>query len=126
MGELGAQNFQDLVSGPAKDTLDDGEAATMAIAFELNATPPLDERKAARICAEKFAELVVGCSIDIFAHEEIENHLGRGKLVDAAFNALKYGRMRVPPHFIHWVVNLIGQERAKECKSLPKSVRTSP
>ena len=122
--DLGVQHFENLVSGPAKDTLDDGEAATIAIALELNATPLIDERKATRICKVKYPKLVVGCSVDIFAHEKIEHHLGRDKLVDAVFNALKYGRMRVPPQFMQWVVNLIGQERANECRSLPKSVRT--
>ena len=123
LGDLGARHFEDLVSGSAKDTLDDGEAATIAIALELNATPLIDERKATRICEVKFPELVVGCSVDIFAHDKLEYYLGRDKLVDAVFNALKDGRMRVPPQFMQWVVNLIGQERANECRSLPKSVR---
>ena len=39
LGEVGAQNFEDLVSGLAKDTLDDGEAATIAIALELKSHP---------------------------------------------------------------------------------------
>ena len=121
--DLGAQHFEYLVCGPAQDTLDDGEAATIAIALELNATPLIDEPKATRICEVKFPELVVGCSVDIFAHDKLEYYLGRDKLVDAVFNALRDGRMRVPPQFMQWVVNLIGQERANECSSLPKSVR---
>ena len=67
LGDSGARHFEDLVSGPAKDTLDDGEAATIAIALELNATPLIDERKATRICDVKFPELVVWNVLLIFS-----------------------------------------------------------
>ena len=125
MGDSGAQHFENLVGGTANESLDDGESATIAIALEQNAMPLIDERKANNICKEKFPKLVIGCSVDIFAHKEIEFRLGREKLAEAVFNALYYGRMRVMSNYLTWVVDLIGPERAEKCCSLPKSIRAT-
>ncbi len=123
--DAGTQHFISLVSGPANQTLDDGEAATIAYALEHGATALIDERKAIRICAERFGELSTGCTIDIFAQDDVQRILTRDTLADAVFNALYKGRMRVPMHYVEWVVNLIGKERAAQCRSLPASVRSA-
>ena len=125
-GDTGAQHFFNLVSGPAAQTLDDGEAATIALALEMepHAIPLIDERKANRICANRFAHLVKGSTIDLLAQDDVQADLGSVQLADAVFNALLGGRMRVLPHHLDWVVNLIGLERAKQCESLPRSVRS--
>ena len=127
LGDGGIQHFSDLVSGPAVQTLDDGEAATIAYALEMEHSmiPLIDERKANRICVERFAELVTGSSVDLLAQGDVQAALGRDRLADAVFNALYYGRMRVLPHHLQWVVSLIGQERAAQCPSLPRSVRSA-
>ena len=125
LGDGGIQHFSDLVSGPAVQTLDDGEAATIAYALEQRALPLIDERKANRICAERFAELVTGSTVDLLAQDDVQAALGRDRLADAVFNALRYGRMRVLPHHLQWVVDLIGRERAARCTSLPRSVRSA-
>ncbi len=122
--DAGTRHFISLVSGPANQTLDDGEAATIASALEYNATALIDERKAIRICAERFEELSTGCTVDIFTQDGVQRILGRDTLADAAFNALCQGRMRVPAPYVEWVVNLIGAERAAQCRSLPASVRS--
>src|SRR5581483_3817592 len=44
--------FEELVVGPAVETLDDGEAATIAYALAHGGTALIDERKAMRICRE--------------------------------------------------------------------------
>lgn len=124
LGDIGTQYFISLVSGPANQTLDDGEAATIACALEHGATALIDERKAIRICAERFGELSTGCTVDIFAQDDVQRVLTRDTLADAAFNALHQGRMRVPMHYVEWVVNLIGKERAVQCRSLPASARS--
>ena len=126
LGDTGAQHFFNLVSGLAAQTLDDGEAATIAHALETEppAIPLIDERKANRICAHRFAALVTGSTVDLLAQDDVQAALGSARLADAVFDALLGGRMRVLPHHLDWVVNLIGPERAKQCESLPRSVRS--
>ena len=118
-----AKDFEQLVVGAAALTLDDGEAATIAYAISQNAVALIDERKAIRICRERFPNLRVGCTVDIFAHPEVQRALGKDALSNAVFNALYQGRMRVLPRHVEWVVELIGAERAGLCMSLPSSVR---
>lgn len=123
LGDAGTPLFKNLVSGAAAQTLDDGEAATIAYAMEHGATALIDERKAIRICANRFTGLSTGCSVDLFIHDQVQASLGRDDLADAVFNALFYGRMRVLEHHVNWIVNLIGRERAAKCTSLPASLR---
>lgn len=123
LGNFGFENFTKLVSGPTAQTLDDGEAATIAYALEHEAIALIDERKANRLCDERFATLTTGCTIDLFAHTAVGVALGHIGLSEAVFNALHDGRMRVPSRYYDWVINLIGSSRARECLSLPKSVR---
>ena len=126
LGDTGARHFFNLVSGPAAQTLDDGEAATIALALETEppAIPLIDERKANRICAQRFADLVTGSTVDLLAQDDVQSALGRDRLASAVFNALYFGRMRVLPHHLDWVVSLIGPDRANQCESLPRSVRS--
>ena len=123
LGNDGIGYFTGLVSGSAADTLDDGEAATIAYALEHSATALVDERKANNICAERFGELSTAYTVDLLAHGEIETALGRKGLAEGVFNALYYGRMRVPAGHVGWLVNLVGQGRIKKCVSLPRSIR---
>ena len=118
----GMSHFESLVSGSAAETLDDGEAATIACAIERFAVALIDDRKAIRICAERFPNLAVGCTVDVLAHGRVQAALGR-RLEDAVFNALDRGRMRVPKRYGQWVVDLIGKERAAVCRSLPARFR---
>ena len=126
LGDTGTRHFFNLVSGPAAQTLDDGEAATIALALEMepHAIPLIDERKANRICADRFAHLATGSTVDLLAQDDVQATLGRVGLADAVFDALLGGRMRVLPHQLDWVVNLIGPERVKQCESLPRCVRS--
>lgn len=126
LGDTGTGYFFKLVSGLASQTLDDGEAATIALALEAEppAIPLMDERKANRICANRFAHLVTGSTVDVLAQGDVQAALGRDRLTSAVFNALYYGHMRVLPHHLDWVVTLIGPERAKQYESLPRSVRS--
>lgn len=127
LGDAGRGYFLDLVSGSAARTLDDGEAATIAAALgrEPYGIPLIDERKANRVCAERFAGLVTGSTVDVLAHDSVRAALGHGHLAEATFNALSVGRMRVLPHHVGWVVNLIGPQRAARCSSLPRAVRST-
>ena len=124
LDDLKGSHFEELVIGRGDKTLDDGEAATIAFGLERGAVVIVDERKATRLCGERFPELVVGSSLDILAHDAVSAALGKKVLSDAVFNALHSARMRVPPSALAWVIELVGQERASLCESLPRSART--
>lgn len=119
------RHFEELVVGPAATTLDDGEAATIAYALAHAGTALIDERKATRICGERFPELRLACTVDVLNHPEVQRQLGAQALADAVFNALDGARMRVLPQHLEWIVELIGVERAALCESLPRRVRMS-
>ncbi len=126
LGDPGTMYFSELIIGPALETLDDGEAATIAFAVEHSGTALIDERKATRICADRFPDLSIGSTVDILMHSEVQRKLDAEALAGAVFNALKEGRMRVLPHHLERIVLLIGRERAAQCQSLPRSVRLTP
>jgi predicted nucleic acid-binding protein len=115
--------FQRLVSGRSIDTLDDGEAATIAYAVEARAMALIDERKANRICRDSYPQLVVGCTVDVLCHDQVQEVLTPAALGQAVFDALQGARMRVLQRHLAWVVDMIGPERAVLCESLPRSVR---
>jgi predicted nucleic acid-binding protein len=123
LGEVARRIFSDLVIGPTAETLDDGEASTIAYAAEHVFCPVIDERKALRICAQRFAELRPMSTVDLLMEASVEAALGRDVLSEAAFQALQTARMRVLPHLVDWVVGLIGADRATQCPSLPKAAR---
>jgi hypothetical protein len=108
--------------------IEQNEAITLPIAFaaEHACTALIDERKAIRICADRFPGLCIGSTVDILLHSEVRERLDQETLAVAAFNALQNGRMRVLPHHQGRIVQLIGPERAAQCQSLPRSVRFSP
>jgi predicted nucleic acid-binding protein len=125
LDDAAGQYFEQLVVGAAQMTLDDGEAATIAYAVANNGIALIDEKKANRICAQRFPELRLAYTVDIFMHPDVQSALGREVLADTVFNALCHGRMRVFPHHVDWVVGLIGVERARMGTSLPGQVRGS-
>jgi predicted nucleic acid-binding protein len=125
MDDGASVHFEQLVVGPAEETLDDGEAATIAYAVSQNGIAVIDERKASRICAQRFPRLGLTSTIDLFRHPAVHSALGTEKLADAVFNALSQGRMRVFHFHVEWVIELIGRERANLCTSLPRSVRVA-
>jgi predicted nucleic acid-binding protein len=125
LSESGLAGFEELVIGEAAVTLDDGEAATIAYAIEAGAVAVIDERKARRICTERFQHLRLATTVDLLAHEAVERAIGRTALSNAVYSALIEARMRVRSHHVAWIVDLIGADRAKECQSLPRSARVA-
>jgi predicted nucleic acid-binding protein len=123
--DVGENIFAQLVGGTSVESLDDGEAATIAFASENGFIPLIDERKATTICGIRFPELIPACTVDIFSHVEVQEALKGEALENAVFNSLRYARMRVLPRHIDWVLGLIGPERANLCNSLPKAARSS-
>src|SRR5581483_7333557 len=123
VADLKGPHFETLVAGPAAETLDDGEAATIALALESNAAIS-DDRKAVALCARKFPKLIVASTIDLLAHDMVAAVIGRSGLADAVFAALKGARMRVPEHHEQWILRLIGETRAISCASLRGALRS--
>lgn len=123
LSDVQERHFESLVIGRGVDTLDDGEAATIAYAVEAGAIALIDERKANRVGMERFPALRLGCSIDLFCHSAVEAALGSSRLANGVYAALQDARARVMPHHAEWTINLIGQDRALQCPSLPRSAR---
>jgi len=115
--------FEALVVGPAIATLDDGEAATIAYSITTGATAAIDGRKATAICSQRYPALSLCSTVDILARSDVQKSLGQDELSAAVFRALMHGRMRVLPHNVQWVLDLIGPEQAATCTSLPKIAR---
>jgi predicted nucleic acid-binding protein len=123
LGDGGWPHFERLVTGAAAETLDDGEAATIAYAIEHSGVAIIDEDKATKICALRYPSLLVASSLDLFGHPMVCEALGPERLAKAVFLALREARMRVLPRHQKWVVDLIGFERAALCPSLPRKLR---
>ena len=116
--------FLSLVAGPASETLDDGEAATLACAARLGAGAVIDERKATSLAARRLAALNVCCTCDLLLGPDVRAAFGSTELADAVFAALTDARMRVPDGHATAIVDLIG-DRATSCLSIPARFRTS-
>ena len=123
LGERGELLFEQLVAGAASETLDDGEAATIAYAAETSLGIVMDDSKARRICRERFSGIPMRSSVEILQHASLHQALGEVRMVTAVVNALQIGRMRVFPEHLAWVLKLIGDEKASACCSLPRRSR---
>ncbi len=123
LNDAALEVFGELVAGAAAETLDDGEAATIAYAVTHGAVPVIDERKGRRICHQRFGGLRLLSTAELFMQPAVETALGRDALSDAVFQALQTARMRVLPDYVAWVVALIGIDRALQCPSLPRGAR---
>lgn len=125
LGDGALPCFEHLVVGRATETLDDGEAATIAYSVTHGGTALIDERKATRICAAQYPQLQLACTLDLLLHEQVRRQLGPSLVADSVFRALRDARMGVMPRYIDVIVGLIGEERAALCTSLPRRVRQS-
>ena len=109
--------FHELTS--TSPSLDDGEAATIAVAASRNFLPVLDERKGRSRAPTHCGGKLPSWSLDIFRHPQVVAILGAADSTDALYLALRDGRMRIHEDHCDHVVSLIGVQRALECNSLP-------
>lgn len=123
LGEDSFDVYEALIDGTASSTLDDGEAATIAHANASEGIAVIDEKKARRICRESFPRLQLLSSVDLLLDNAVLAVLGHDGQAESVYRALVSARMRVPEEIQQLVINLIGEERAAECISLPRSVR---
>jgi hypothetical protein len=82
---------------------------------EQSSVAVIDERKAMRICAERYATVRLASSVEVVLHPLVERALGRDSLADAVYRAMRLGRMRGVARHVDLVVALIGPARATEC-----------
>lgn len=123
LSDTGWQHFETLVVGPAEETLDDGEAATIAYAAERGAVAILDEKKGTRLCTSCFPSVGIITTVDLLLHPQVQLSLGDEPFAEAVFAALRDARMAVFPRHVGKVIRLIGPERAALCPSLPRGLR---
>lgn len=120
LGPAAESVFEQLTLGPGVQTIDDGEAATIALAVERRCYGIVDERKGNRVAANLYPSLERGTSADIFGHSEVFAMLGPARAADGLFAALRDANMSILDHQLAWAVRLIGKERAAQCKSIAK------
>jgi predicted nucleic acid-binding protein len=123
LDETAISIFGGLIAGSTTETLDDGEAATIAVAVTHGAVAVIDESKARSICSRRFRELRLLSTAEMFLRDEVASALGSDDLSNAVFCALHTARMRVLPEYAARIVQLIGTDRALKCPSLPKTAR---
>jgi hypothetical protein len=123
-GSVGLSIFERLVVGSGGDALGDGEAAAIGLAVELGGIVALDEQRATRICAENFAAIGVVSSGSLFSHENVLKSLGEKRLAEAVYNALLNTNMSVHDDHFDWVISQISSEKAANCISLSKQLRS--
>ena len=116
--------FESLVAGPSADTLDDGEAATIALALEKAMIAVVDERKALRICRENYPSLRIASTIDILSNSSVRRALGRDLLRVSVEKALG-AHMRVFPEYIDWLVDLLGADVLVKFATVSASIKAS-
>ena len=88
--------FLSLVAGATAETLDDGEAATLAVAVRLKGIALIDERKATAIAKQRFPALDLRSTTEVLFATLPDEETRIGPLADALFLALRDARMRVP------------------------------
>ncbi|MEY9154913.1 hypothetical protein [Bradyrhizobium japonicum] len=109
--------FYELTS--TSPSLDDGEAATIAIAAVRHLLPVIDERKGRARAGILMKARVPGWSFELFRHPAAIAILGDQPAAEALYLALRDGRMRIPSESAEGVIALLGMERSRDCTCLP-------
>ena len=119
------ETFISLVAGTTSETLDDGEAATLAYAYGVNAIALVDERKATSIAKKLFPNLSVVSTSELLLAPRLMSSFTSEQLADLFFGALSVARMRVPDHLLSQVCAILGCERLPLCPSIPARFRAA-
>jgi predicted nucleic acid-binding protein len=119
------ETYLNLVAGPVSQTLDDGEAATLALALQVGAVAIIDERKAINLARDRFPALQIISTTELLLSDAVRSVFSNEELGNVLYGALREARMRVPEHLPEAVCACLGPERAAGCVSLPARVRQS-
>lgn len=117
LDDRGYQIYESLIRGPG--SLDDGEAATIALAVAQSFMPVVDERKGRARAKALMNGQAPAWSLDLLVHPAVQSGLSHGGYIEAVYLALREGRMRIDKDRCNAVIELIGIERAIDCESLP-------
>lgn len=123
MDDNEASFFVSLISSSPKDSLHDGEAATLSIARYRKGIAVIDEKKALRIAREQNRPIPTCCTLDLLRLPSIIQDIKGPKLNKAVFNALKRARMRIPINHEEWVLGLLSAEQIAQCTSIRNQMR---
>lgn len=115
--------YLNLVAGSVSQTLDDGEAATLALALQVGAVAIIDERKAINLARDRFPALQIISTTELLLSDVVRSVFSDEELGNILFRALREARMRVPEHLLEAVCACVGLERAAGCVSLPARAR---
>ncbi len=120
MDEKAREVFYDLTASDLTGGLDDGEAATIALALigSAHAVPVLDEQKAINLVRKKWPERATINTLDILFDNRVCRSLEEQIFADAIYSSLRFARMRVPKPYRDKIITLIGQDRARNCPCL--------
>lgn len=110
--------YLELASAPDPDRLDDGEAATVALAVSCSTIPVLDETKARRVYRSRFPGHPLESTAGLFRRLNEGERLPPDDLRSALYQALRQARMQVVPDEREWVIRTLGPELAGHCSSL--------
>lgn len=121
--EAATSTYLRLMSGSSRNSLGDGEAATIALANAANVSAVIDEKKARRIGREQFPQLLIASTVDLLAIPEIVGSLKEAELSGVLFNALTSARMQVHEPYVEWVVGQLDDALLEQCTSLPSRFR---
>jgi predicted nucleic acid-binding protein len=117
MDDAAARLFETMISSPG--SLDDGEAAAIAVAASQGFLPVVDERKGRARAQSLMNGQAPLWSLDLLVHPAVQSGLVGDGYVEAVYLALREGRMRIDEARCEAVARLIGFERALTCNSLP-------
>lgn len=118
-------SFLDLVGAIAPNSLADGEAATISAAEQLQCMAIIDERKATRIASSRRPPQLTACTLNLYSSKQLTSVYSRDALAALVFNSMQHARMRIPADWRTWVIELIGETRAKQCSCFPRSITTA-
>lgn len=116
----GLNVFVDLTSAEIPDDLDDGAAATVALALSLQANIVADDPKLRRVASSRAAPLTLFTSYGLITSSVVGAALTPAGAAAALFSALKVGRMRVTAEQAQAIAEAIGHERARDCPGVRK------
>lgn len=115
--------FMSLIVGPVSETLDDGEAATLAHALQIGGTAMIDERKAIGLAGRRFPTLPIVSTTELLLSSMTREVLTDEQIAEMLHAALQSARMRVSDEHMAEVCQRLGPSRAADCISLPAAMR---
>jgi len=110
--------WRDLVGDGLADGIDDGDAATIALALtHANDTVSvLDEPKSARVLAQRWPDRVRVDTVTVLAQSATRGQIELATFRQGCIGALEAARMRVPDEAKEWMMSIVGAEYAARIK----------